>query len=352
MTAVYSDLISLLTAFGTNIAISAGLVIGFSLLRPTNKNVYEPRRKFAENTLHTPLMKYIWLTRSASTPSVSSFYQGAGQTRLWNFDSCSHSLCDLNFHSPSIDPPFHRGMATALGLCRIQPESYSFQHIEHDQSRISVVLHSWRFLPGSSLAMPIVLLYTTWSEYIDLRKKYFSSPEYLHSYHSRCLLVTDIPESMHKEGALKEFVNSAGLSYPATQVLIGRNFENLPQLMKEHTAATLALEGVFVKYLKDPYNLPSERPTHKIGGYIFHLIGGTKVDSIDHYGKEIRRLESSIYELRSKGDQYFKPNSSAFISFDTIKGSHSAAHKLSGFISTSIRTQSITPASVQDVPQL
>ena len=91
------------------------------------------------------------------------------------------------------------------------------------------------------------LLYTTWLEYIKLRKAYFSSPDYLNSFYSRCVLVTDVSEHMSKEGVLEDFIKSADLSYPPSQILRGRDFTTLPQLMKAHTEATFALEAVFVK---------------------------------------------------------------------------------------------------------
>ncbi|KAK5672208.1 hypothetical protein BDV3_000727 [Batrachochytrium dendrobatidis] len=358
MAPVYSDLISLLTAFGTNIAISAALIVGFSLLRTTNKNVYEPRLKFAEEDKRPqPLSAspVSWIKPSFFTDELELVGKiGLDAVMFLRFINVlvrlfvgttilAIILCAVNFHAPNIDPPIFSPGSDNDGANPAFNPSLTLFSISNMVNAESQLFYIPAFFAWIISIYAYYLLYTTWLEYIKLRKAYFSSPDYLNSFYSRCVLVTDVSEHMSKEGVLEDFIKSADLSYPPSQILRGRDFTTLPQLMKAHTEATFALEAVFVKYLKDPYNLPSERPTHKIGGYLFHLIDGKKVDSIDYYGKEIRRLESEIYEMRSKGDDYYKANSSAFISFDSIKGAHSAANKLAGFIKTTMRTQMIAP---------
>lgn len=52
------------------------------------------------------------------------------------------------------------------------------------------------------------------------------------------------------------------------------------------------------------------------------------MDTIDFCIKRLRELERQIYHARSKGDNLFKLDRSAFLSFDTIAAAHSVAKKL------------------------
>eukprot|EP00842_Homolaphlyctis_polyrhiza_P004817 jgi/Hompol1/5336/HPOL_001231-RA len=360
---VESDLISLLVAFGTNMAICGGLITGFSLLRPINKVVYSPRLQFQpeakrpkplnNNVIPTSWMLPVLLEKDRElVPKIGldavmflrfvlflvKMFGGALFIAI--------PLCAIHYSALKIDPIDPTITPEDIPVRQISLDVLTISNMKNPESNLFYVhtfgawlLSLWAFY----------LLFWMWMDYIELRNHHFSSFEYLQNLHNRCLLVTDIPDSMQTQEAMLEFLKSAQLPYEPKQILFNRDFENLPELVKDHTTVTLHLEKVLTKYLKDPYNIPPNRPVQSIN-YLPTWLGGVQVDSIDYSKKELHRLERDIFELRAQGDQYFKPNSSAFILFETIKGAHSTGHKMAGFINASARTQSIKPPSFKLSP--
>lgn len=63
-------------------------------------------------------------------------------------------------------------------------------------------------------------------------------------------MVMNVPTSMQSDRALKEWVNSMGLKYPAQQVCIGTQNEKLAEYVIEHEEAVRKLEIILSNHLK------------------------------------------------------------------------------------------------------
>lgn len=93
--------------------------------------------------------------------------------------------------------------------------------------------------------------------------------------------------------------------------------------------------------MKDPSNLPHKRPRH-LDWHTFK-----RVDSIEYYAKAIDTLASKIYKIRTNPNEDFRPNSSAFIVFSTIKETLKAVKSLRSKIQSPL---SSIPAKVSLCP--
>lgn len=74
------------------------------------------------------------------------------------------------------------------------------------------------------------------------------------------------------------------------------------------------------------------------------------MDSIEYCSERLHQLESQIYDLRSKGDSFFKPNASAFVSFPSVKAAASAASKLDSTAAIILRSGMANAPSVKLSP--
>ncbi|KAI9095569.1 hypothetical protein DFS34DRAFT_626429 [Phlyctochytrium arcticum] len=361
-----TDLAGVSVAFGLQAAISLGLIAGFSFLRPRNKIVYEPRTKFApEQKRPKPLKWYptAWLRPTLFTDENMLMDKiGLDAVMFLRFlRFCFHffagicilgiPLCIFHYFAPRIDPisstgdqaPNQRGNSTrtlspelsALTMSNVRAKS------------------SWFWLHASLVYVFSIyayyLLFRLWQDWINFRRQYFLSQEFKEGYHNRTLLLTNLNESIQNPQAVSEFISSLGLKHPIRQVVMGRDVKDLPKLVKEHEKETLQIEDALATYLKDPYRPASKRPTHRINKKLI-CCGGESVDSISHCGKQLHQLEEEIYEFRSKGDEHFPPNASAFVSFNSITAAHSAASKLRSSAAIIVRSGSIAPPSIKLSP--
>ncbi|KAJ3026631.1 hypothetical protein HK097_006334, partial [Rhizophlyctis rosea] len=166
-----------------------------------------------------------------------------------------------------------------------------------------------------------------WNDYIRLRRDWFKTKEYQSAHHNRTLLLTNVPEDMRSKERIERFMKGMRLKEPMRQVVLGRDLGELPKMVEKHKRSVAGLERVFLTYLRNPNKLPKNRPTHSEGA-VMGCCGGTRVDSISTHTSHIHTLERQIYALRSKGDDHFPANASAFVSFPSIKAAHAAARKL------------------------
>ena len=99
---------------------------------------------------------------------------------------------------------------------------------------------------------------------------------------------------------LTDEVNPLGI-IPRTT--IGRNVRVLPDLVEEHEEMVKKLESVLAKYLKNPDNLPPNRPKMKATKGTKGQSAGREVDAIDHLTDRIRDLEEQIRDVRERLDK-------------------------------------------------
>lgn len=173
-------------------------------------------------------------------------------------------------------------------------------------------------------------------------------------------------KSNQNDAGLQQLLQSLSIPYPTSAVQIGRRVGTLPELIKRHNDAVRELEGVLTTHLKNPDNVPTKRPTMRVGGFM--MMGGNKVDAIDYLTQKIQRFEERIevgvharqagaialtrvirsfrpLECRSmvsrgrrraaglkltRSDPDRKPENYGFASFESVPYAHVVAKRLSG----------------------
>ncbi|KAJ1548292.1 hypothetical protein HK405_003793 [Cladochytrium tenue] len=416
---------SVLSAFGVHTAIAFGLIIAFSILRPRNKVVYQPRLKFsapekkpvpiggAPTAWIKPVIKvdasnavellgldtvmflrtskmllrfftllgiigiglcvfnsnYAKIAGPADTGADSS--TNTSSTSTLTSSTFSSSLSTTATDSTSSSSSAAAAAATAaaanaLGLW-VRDDHVSPGHLDRRDDNLNstivtilgTTLNSltigqidfrspWFWLPAGLTwlisVVAYVLFYLMWADYIKLRKDWFNSKSFQESYNNRLLLVTDIPESLHYDGKLLEYVASISGKHKPRQAVLNPDVNKLEKLVKEHQKATVKLEKILAKYLKDPDNLPAKRPTMN------NPKTSQRVDAIGFLSGELNRLEEEIYRERAAPDNSRRPTSAGFVSFPTIQAAHAVARRLRpnlgglDFVSASTLQSPVLPA--------
>jgi hypothetical protein len=112
-----------------------------------------------------------------------------------------------------------------------------------------------------------------------------------------------------------------------SRTAIARNVKDLPIHIEEHGKTVRSLEKHLATYLKDPANLPPQRPqcypSKKDPNYASYP-RGQKVDAIEYLTGRIRELELEIKEVRLSVDNR-NPLPYGFASFEDIEEAHSIA---------------------------
>lgn len=126
----------------------------------------------------------------------------------------------------------------------------------------------------------IFFVWVNWKRMLELRVKWFRSPEYQQSFYARTLMIQKVPKKSQTDEGIRSILESVQVPYPATSVHIGRRVGRLPELIEFHNNAVRDLEKILVRYLKGGKIAP-KRPTITKGGFLG--IGGTKYDAIDFY---------------------------------------------------------------------
>jgi hypothetical protein len=166
-----------------------------------------------------------------------------------------------------------------------------------------------------------------WYNYIkmiQLRKKWFRSPEYYKSFYARTLIITDVPKPLQSDEGLSKLFSSANMPYPTTSVHIGRRVGQLPELVQYHNETVRQLETVLVRYLKHG-RIGKKRPFITQGGFLG--MGGKRFDAIDFYTQKLKKIEQAIDQWRDTIDLR-KPESYGFASLAAVPYAHIVAVKL------------------------
>jgi hypothetical protein len=108
---------------------------------------------------------------------------------------------------------------------------------------------------------------------------------------------------------------------------VARNVKELPELIEEHDQTVRSLEKSLAKYLKDPTNLPPQRPqcypSKKDPSWATYP-KGQKVDAIEYLTGRIKELELEIKEIRLSVDNR-NQLPYGFASYEDIEEAHSIA---------------------------
>lgn len=346
------DLKALLTTFVTQILIAAGLVAFFSVLRPANRVVYEPRTKYLPEEKKPPALgtKYFeWLevVRVDDLEQVDRLGLDAVMFLRFSlflanyFTYCLYIAIPLMLVHFFSAPASNGEVLTFLTMFHMPPTSPLFWLDTVAAYAQSFIFYCTDFSHSG-------MMYQLWKEYITLKKSYFKSAEFQNSVNNRTLLLTLLQPPLQDRDVIRSFIKSQNVPYEPTSILLGRDFEELPNLCEEHLETVIKLEKVLSKYLKYPENLPRNRPTHRENATL-GCFGGEKVGSIDFYAQKLHMLEASIYSLRLRGNEYFLTTSAAFVAFEKVSQAHESAKMISENVLK--RVQNYLGPNVQISPQ-
>lgn len=168
-------------------------------------------------------------------------------------------------------------------------------------------------------------MYRASCDYIDMRQYYFRLPS--NEATMKSLMVSHIPKSKQTDQDLKVWIESTrAIQHPIKDSMMGHHSNKLSEIYENHEIAVHQLETALASYLSDGKNTDSKkRPTVRVDGMLFGLIGGKKVDAIEYYTKQVAELDGEIKKLRK--DQT-KTAPYGWISFDKIEYAHQTERSL------------------------
>ena len=303
------------------------ITLAFSIMRPLNSVVYAPKLKYADDKHAPPRIgksMFAWFWPVASIKEAELVEKiGLDATIFLRFTRMCRDIFIL---------------VTIIAIAILLPANVisSKKNPLHVASHGFLTLSTAQYVKGAALwvhvvcawAVNIIVAIFLWRNYATvtrMRRQYFESAEYLTALHSRTLMITDIPSaSRTDEGILRltdEVEHTSGLPRAA----IARNVKELPELIEEHDKVVKELEVVLAKYLKNPDNLPANRPTTTPSKKYRKNNGGQKVDAIDYLTDRIGELEMEIKHVRESIDKR-NPMPFGFASFERIEDAHTVAY--------------------------
>ncbi|KAJ4378163.1 hypothetical protein N0V83_000996 [Neocucurbitaria cava] len=323
---------SVLIAIGTSLAITAAIFLIFLLLRPFNTIVYAPRLRHTDEKHRPPPMGrgvFAWYKPVFKTNEDEYVEKiGLDATVFLRFARMCRNMFVV---------------LAVVGCAILVPvnvtQSVDFQkngHFNTDLVKTAIFLMTprdlfgdifWAFVAVAYVFDIIVcgFLWWTYRAVHRLRRKYLESPEYQNSLHSRTLMITDINRSFRSDQGIIEVTDSLRTTPDVPRASIGRNVKDIPDLIEAHEEAVIELEKVLAKYLKNPNQLPAERPLCTPSKKDPEFVNKKqKVDAIDYLTARIQRLESQIKEIRETIDKR-DAMSYGFASYETIDSAHSVA---------------------------
>ena len=138
----------------------------------------------------------------------------------------------------------------------------------------------------------------------------------------------DIPKAKASDEGLASIIDGVVPNSSFARTAIARNVRDLPDLIKQHSETVCDLESVLAKYLKNPAQLPAERPKCKPSKKDPSFAAypkGQKLDSIDYLTKRIQSLEVQIKEVRLSVDKR-STMPYGFASYSDIAEAHNIAY--------------------------
>ncbi|OLL26254.1 hypothetical protein NEOLI_000303, partial [Neolecta irregularis DAH-3] len=281
------------TAIAASWGASILIFLLFCFLRPRHNVVYAPKLKLEDNEEKAP------------PKAGTGFFDWVKPVWSYQEDDLYHkigvdSLVFLRFHRMMritfflfaalgcfVVIPMNIGinLGTAVGRSKRNKDPLSLCSIQTVSGNLLwiYILFAWLFI-----ALFLWILYVNYQGIIRLRTKYFQSSEYQNSLHSRTLLVYDIPQDLRSDEGIMRIAHDYSYGLEFVQAQIGRNVNDIPELIARHKDAIQKEEKILAKYLKNPNRLPAVRPTCCPKGRNEH------VDAIDYYMERIQVLEQKI----------------------------------------------------------
>lgn len=138
----------------------------------------------------------------------------------------------------------------------------------------------------------------------------------------------DIPKKGCSDEGIARIIDKVVPNSSFARTAIARNVKDLPSLIEEHSRIVRKLEKVLARYLKNPQQLPSARPTckpSKKDRSFDTYPRGQKLDAIEYYTQRIRDLEVEIKEVRASVDKR-SSMPYGFASYSEIPEAHEIAY--------------------------
>ncbi|GAA6054811.1 hypothetical protein JCM3770_007446 [Rhodotorula araucariae] len=318
-------------AVGIQLALMVGVglaaLCAFSILRPNNSVVYQPKVKYAADEKRPPKIGkglFDWIA-----PVVRTSEQEMLATI--GLDSVTYlrflRMCRNMF------------LCIAALTCAILiPVNvvYNLKYVKSgDRNYLLMLTMSkvrgnwlWAHVVGTYL-LTVVAFFFIWRNYdaiVRLRWQWFRSPAYQDMLYARSLMITHVNKKFQTDAGLQGLLASLNIPYPTTAVHIGRRVGALPTLIKKHNETVMELEEVLTRYFKKPDKMGA-RPTKRIGGWMG--LGGQKVDAVDYLTEKIKRLEERV-ELARQQIHERKAENYGFASFESVPYAHIVAKTLHG----------------------
>ncbi|KAF5348705.1 hypothetical protein D9758_006773 [Tetrapyrgos nigripes] len=307
--------------------VSVATIVVFNILRPKNKVIYEPKVKYHVGDKPPPRISdslFGWLPPLIHTKEPELLDKvGLDATTFLRFTRLMRWL--------------FTGV-TALTCLVLIPvnAAYNIRNVKSSRRDILSTLTirnvqgNWLFVHVAVTYLITFLImgvvYLHWKKVVELRIKWFRSPEYMQSFYARTLVVMGVPKKLQSDEGIRAIFESVKVPYPTTSVHIGRRVGRLPELIEFHNNTVRELEEHLVKYLKGG-RVGKNRPTIRINSTCG--CGGRKVDAIDYYTEKLKRTEAAIEEYRHEVDSR-KAENYGFASMAAVPYAHIVAKILEG----------------------
>ncbi|BGP27561.1 DUF221 domain containing protein [Rhodotorula toruloides] len=319
-------------AVGIQLALMVGVglaaIIGFSVLRPNNSVVYQPKLKYAADDKRPPKIGkgiFDWVRPVLTLKEQEMMV-------LMGLDSVAYlrflRMCRNMFIC-----------IAALTCAILIPVNvvYNLRYVKEDNRNYLLILTMskvkgnwlWAHVVATYVLtfMAFFFIWTNYDAIVRLRWQWFRSPAYQDMLYARSLMITQVNKKFQTDAGLAGLLSSLNIPYPTSAVHIGRRFGALPALIKKHNEAVEELEHVLTTYFKNPNRLPTQRPVKRIGGHMG--LGGQKVDAIDYLTEKIKRLEQRVDVVRAQINER-KAENYGFASFESVPYAHIVAKTLRG----------------------
>ncbi|KAI9271894.1 hypothetical protein BDA99DRAFT_501259 [Phascolomyces articulosus] len=325
------------SALWFNAALAGGFFTGFCVLRRLRPSVYSPRSYLVEKERQPPplpdgFLAWIWTLIRIPEKEV---LRSIGLDRFMVLRFLRMGIVIFTLFTlvaiPILIPVNLINQLDSPGLNKLTMGNIK------DPDRI------WAHLVLAVLLSAGVVYYTfrETRQYLVLRRLHLLSPEYANSVTARMLYVPSIPERVNNIEELTKIFNR----FPGgvRRIWLTRNVKDLPDIVDERQKHVTALEGAITKSIAASYKyyakkgdpeledrpesrIPEKlRPTHRVSKLPIPLpFVGRKVDSIDYYHEEIKKLNEKITEAQRSPESYDQL-SSAYIEFNQQIAAHMAA---------------------------
>ncbi|KAF8908044.1 hypothetical protein CPB85DRAFT_1310572 [Mucidula mucida] len=302
-------------------------IIGFNIIRPMHKRIYQPKVKYHVGDKEPPKISSSfcgWISPVVRTREAElldkigldgvTFLRFMGLLRVL-FTGTAIIACgilipiDIIYNRAGV-PDWKRDLLSMSTIRDVKGHSL-YAHI--------AVTYMITFLV-------VGLVYIYWRDMLKLRNQWFRSPEHMNAFYARTLCITHVPGSLQSDAGISKVLDSVKMPYPATAVHIGRQVGRLPELIEYHNNTVRELEVVLVKHLKGG-KVAAKRPTVRLGGCCG--FGGVEKDAIEFYTAKLKRTEAAVNNYRNQMDSR-KAERYGFASLAAVHYAHIAARKLAG----------------------